>query len=548
MTKKLIAIAAILIISLSGLTACEQTTNFLSGGTAEKAKSTVRSDDIYIPVEKVRTLNPIVTKDEDAYYVDQLIYESLFSFDNNLGLTNVLADSYAYADDGTSVTICLKQGIVWQDGEKLTAEDVKFTIDAIAAAAASGSTLYGGNIANVKSVKLDSGDPYQITVYFSDLQGISLSNFTFPIIPAHQFKTAAAAKAPDPSFIPVGCGPYEVTDYNELSHIILKGNENYSGGTVPSNTLNFVIIPKKRDAVNMLDVNDITVTFSREIDRDTTYANKEVNVVNFPSNEVELIGYNFRNPLLRDARLRKAIAAAIDTDEIIGGAYYGNGIKNDNIYFPEFLGTDSKTIAYPYNIAEAKELLREGGYFDRNGDGLLENAANQTINVNILVNSEDPSRTAAAQIIKEGLDQLLIRTTVTAKDWAGYQADLAAGYFDIYIGGYQIRENYDLRFLLHTNYGNPAGYSNLVLDTLLDKMESGISPEEKQAAYAQIKDILDVDLPYYCLLYKTYGAIASPSFRGEINPSFRNLYQGADGWYAEVEVPPGPAETTAPGQ
>ncbi|HWQ79999.1 MAG TPA: ABC transporter substrate-binding protein [Anaerovoracaceae bacterium] len=541
MAKKLIAIAAILIISISGLTGCEQTTNFLSGGTTEKEKDTVRTDEIYIPIEKIRTLNPITTKDEDAYYVDKLIYESLFSFDNNLELTNVLADSYTYAADGASVTISLKKGIKWQDGEELTAEDVKFTIDAIAGAAVSNSTLYGVNISNVKSTKLDSGDPYRITIFFNNLQNISLSNFTFPIIPAHQFKNADAVKKPDPAFIPIGSGPYRVADYNELSHIILKGNENYHSGTVPANSLNFSIIPQKRDAVNMMDVNNITLTFSKDIDRDTIYANKEVNVVNFPSNEVELIGFNFKNPVLRDAKLRKAIAAAIDTEEIIESAYYRNGIQNDNIYFPDFLGNDSEKTNNLYDIEKAKGLLREAGYFDRNGDGLLENAANQTVNVNILVNSEDASRTAAAQIIKAGLDQLLIRTTITAKDWAGYQADMAAGYFDLYIGGYQIKENYDLRFLLHTNYANPIGYSNIALDTLLDRMESGITKTERQDVYTQIREILNADLPYYCLLYKTYGAIAAPSFRGKFDPTFLDLYQGAEEWYAMLEIPD-PAE------
>jgi len=542
MAKRLIAIAAILIISLSALTGCDQTKNFLGGGETEEKKNTVRSDEIYIPIEKIRTLNPIISKDEDAYYVDKLIYESLFSYDNNLELINVLADSYSYAPDGMSVTIRLKQGIAWQDGKDLTAADVKFTIDAIASAAASGATLYGDNIANIKSTKLDSNDPYQITIFFKEAQDISLNNFTFPIIPAHQFKNADAVKKADPAFIPVGCGPYRVAEYNDLSHIILAGNENYHGGPVPGNILKFVIIPQKRDAVNMMDVDKISLTFLKDIDRDTAYANKEVSVVNFPSNEVELIGFNFKNLALRDARLRKAIACAIDTTEIIESAYYRNGIRNDNIYFPNYLGVDSKKTSNPYDVEKAKDLLREAGYFDRNGDGLLENAANQTININILVNSDNPSRTAAAQIIKEDLDQLLIRTTITAKDWDGYQADLAAGSFDIYIGGYQIKENYDLRFLLHTDHANPIGYSNPALDALLDKMESGITPEERKEAYLKVCDILNADLPYYCLLYKTYGAIAAPSFRGELNPTFRDIYRGAWEWYTMLEISEAPEE------
>jgi peptide/nickel transport system substrate-binding protein len=241
MKKKSIAIAAIFIIALSGLTGCGETTNFLTGST-EQSVNTVRSDEVYIPIEKIRTLNPIVTKDEDAYYVDKLIYESMFGFDKNLALTNVLADNYSYAPDGTSLTVNLKHGIYWQDGEELTAEDVKFTIDTISAAVYTSGTLYASNISNVKYTKLDNKDPYQITIYFTSPQNVSLANLTFPIIPRHQFKNTDAARTAESDFIPIGTGPYKVADYNELSHVILTGNENYHGSEKPTNKLNFQII------------------------------------------------------------------------------------------------------------------------------------------------------------------------------------------------------------------------------------------------------------------------------------------------------------------
>jgi peptide/nickel transport system substrate-binding protein len=544
MTKKTIAIAVIFIIAVSGLTGCGQTPNFLTGST-EQSVDTVRSEEVYIPIEKIRTLNPLVTKDEDAYYVDKLIYEGMFGFDNNLALTNILADGYSFAADGLSLTVNLKQGILWQDGKELTAEDVKFTMDTIAAAVYSGGTIYASNISNVKYTKLNNKDPYQITIYFNDPKNISLANLTFPIIPRHQFKNVEAARTAAQDFIPIGTGPYKVTDYNELSHVIVMGNESYHGVNKPDNKLNFQIIPEKRDAINLMDVNNISVTFSKEIDRDTIYSNKNVNIVNFPSNEVELVGYNFRNTALKDAKVRKAIASAIDTEEIIESAYYKNGIRNENIYFPNFLGISAKNTGISYNIVKAKELLKEAGYVDRNGDGYLENALNERLSVNLLVNSEDQSRTAAAQIIKEGLEQLPIQTTVTSKDWNGYNSDLAAGNYDIYLGGYQIKENYDLRFLLHTSYGNQIGYANPALDALLDKMESGISQKERQETYKQIGDILANELPYYCLLYKTYGAIASPVLKGEIHPTFLNLYAGADQWYCMLEVRQELQETAA---
>lgn len=541
MKKGFIAIVVILIITTLSLTGCEETPNFL-GGKTEHEKNTVQSSEVYIPIEKIRTLNPIITKDEDAYYVNKLVYEGLFGFDKNLALTNHLADNYVYAEDGSSVTIRLKQGILWQDGQVLTAADVKFTIDALTSASYSNSTMYASSMSNIKYTKLDSQDPYSITIYFTNYNNISMTNFTFPIIPRHQFKSVEDAKQLRSNFIPIGTGPYTVTSYNELSHITLKGNQKYHGGDIPDNTLNFEIIPKKRDAINLMDVNNISLTFSKEIDRDTIYTNKDVNIVNFPSNEVELVGYNFRNIALKDKRVRRAIAGAIDTQEITESAYFKNGVQNDTIYYPDFLGISSGEAINGFDTKKAKELLTEAGYLDRNGDGLVENLNNEPITINILVNSEDPSRTAAAQIIKEGLDQLPIKSYITSKDWNGYNTDLASGNFDIYVGGYQIKENYDLRFLLHTNYGNLIGYSNTGLDILLDYMESGLSKKDREATYSRIKDILTDEVPYTCLLYKTYGAIASPTLEGELKPSFFNLYQGCEKWYSIFEEAAEPAE------
>lgn len=541
MTKKLIALTAIVSLLLSSLVGCGETPNFL-GGPANEEKQMIRSNEVFIPIEKVRTLNPIISKDEDAYYVNKLIYEGLFEYDKNLTLKPLLADSYSYSAGENAVTIQVKKGISWQDGQELNADDVKFTIDALLSASYSGSTLYASSVNNIKSTKLDGKDPYSITVYFNNATNVSMNNFTFPIVPKHQFKSVEDAKKLTSNFIPVGTGPYRVTEYNELSHIALEGYEGYHGGTVPSNLLNLQIIPDKRDVINLMDVNNVSLTYSKDLDRDTVYTNKNVNVINFPSNEVELIGFNFRHPIMKNTKLRKAIASAINTKDIIEGAYYKNGIENNTIYYPNYLGVSGEKTTNHYDITQAKKLLTEAGFVDRNADGLVEGPDNESITINILVNSEDQSRSAAAQMVRDNLAQLPIRVNLVSKEWDAYAADLASGNYDLYVGGYQIRDNYDLRFLLHTNYGNPIGYSNLALDTLLDRMESGISQKDRLATYTQINDIMVNDLPYFCLLYKTYGMITSPALKGDIEPMFFDLYRGCGEWYSLFEAPEEPEE------
>lgn len=531
MFKKLWTISLIIIIAAAGLTGCGNNNSFL-GGNAKEKKDMVQSNQIYIPIEKIRTLNPVITKDEDAYYINQLIYEGLFRFDQNLSLIPALADHYEYDNNGYSATIYLKQGVSWQDGQSFTAADVKFSIETYLNASYSNLTLYSTNVKNIKNVQLDKNDPYKVTVNFISNDNVSMDQFVFPIIPEHKFKSIEAVKTAAAGFIPIGTGPYKVTNYNELSHLVLSGNEKYHG-TVPTNTMNFQIMPDKKDAINLMSVNNISLTFSKKIDRNTVYQNKEVKVMPFTSNEVELIGFNFRNNAMKIKNVRKAIAYTVDTEEILEAGYFKNGVLNDNIYFPKYMGTSRSKSPYSADIDKAKALLTQAGYIDRDGDGLAENYNNEILTVNILVNSEDKSRAAAAQIIKSDLDRLPIQSNIISVDWNTYQSDLAAGNYDIFIGGFQIKENYDLRFLLHTNYANPIGYSNPRLDILLDKMESGITTEEKKETFNKIHSLINDELPYYCLLYKTYGAIVSPALQGEVKPNFYNIYNGCENWSCE---------------
>ena len=145
------------------------------------------------------------------------------------------------------------------------------------------ATLYAGNISQCKIYETEQ----QGSVSDYDLFHESAEHFPEQFyVPDHSEapvqKYGRSNGTADSEFIPIGTGPYQVTDYNELDHIILQANSNYRGGEQPKNTLHFQVIPDKRNAINLMDVNNISVTFSKEIDRDTIYSNKDVNVVNYP--------------------------------------------------------------------------------------------------------------------------------------------------------------------------------------------------------------------------------------------------------------------------
>lgn len=537
MNKKrfLAVLMAVLIFSMTG---CGKGAAILFGNNTEEEIQYKISDMVYLPMEKVRTLNPIISMDEDTYYISKLIYESLFVLDENLIPQKGLVSSYNYTDEGSALEVQIRNNVKWHNGKPLTGEDVKFTIDSIKAYAASHSTLYDSNVSNITSVKVNKNNNMQVTIKFANPENVALENLVFPILPKHQFKSIAAMKNKAEGFIPVGTGMYKVENYNDLTQLVLVGNQDYAG-EVPQNTLNFEVLSDKNDAINLIEVNKISMFVSENIDRNAIFNTDSTKSTDFISNEIELIGFNMNKPLLQDTGIRKAIAHSIDLNAILDAAYYKNGVLNDSIYFPNYYGVENEGILYEYDLDKALKLIHRCGYVNRDEDEYVEDSKDEEIIIEILVNNDNPCRLGAAQIIKKSLDKLPIHSYIISCSWEEYNMKMASRDYDIFIGGYQINEKYDLRNMLQSKYGNVVGYSNSQLDVLLDQMQSGISVDEKKTVYKDIKKIISNDLPYYCLVYKTYGAISSMSVEtadGKISPMFNNIYKDSPNLYCKYEV------------
>ncbi|MDR3242607.1 MAG: ABC transporter substrate-binding protein [Clostridiales Family XIII bacterium] len=526
---KIKKLAAIMIFTpMLLLSACADGVSGFFSAEPEAEKTTISSK-VYLPMEKIRTLNPIRLLDEDAYFIDKLIYDSLFVLDDSLAAENLLAANYVYAEDGLSAVIGLKQGVRWQDGESFTAEDVAFSVESYISAI--GAHLYSDQVANIKSVKTDKDNPYQITIFFKSADKAGVENLTFPILPRHVYKNFSDLRNRAEDFIPLGTGPYKVLEYNSYSHLTLVGNPEYHSGAAPENQLLFQILPQRSDALNMLAVNAISFAVSKEENRDLIYRNPRVTATSFLSNEAVWICFNSEKELTRNKKIRQAIARAVDTEDILEAAYYKSGVLSDTVYFPGFLGVGKSADPYGFSMDEAKRLFGEGGLRDTDSDGILETETGEDAVINISVNSGSPSRTLAGQMIKSSLERLGLVCNLTVPESGNYGNAVSERNYDIYIGESQFRETFDLRFMLHSGYENPARYSNEELDRLLDSFVGANTGEKRGEIFQEIREILIEEIPYYCLLYKTYGAVSSPALLGTVKPTFHNIYRECVDWY-----------------
>jgi peptide/nickel transport system substrate-binding protein len=150
MKKNLLII--LIIINIFALVSCSSNET----DTNEQIVGSVTTTEISIPILKYRTLNPLISKDEDVYFIDKLIYDSLIDLDKNLIPVPELASSWFYDTSRKILTLNLNKEVYWHDGVALTAEDVKFTIDSLISTQSTGISLYGKNVANIKSVTIQN--------------------------------------------------------------------------------------------------------------------------------------------------------------------------------------------------------------------------------------------------------------------------------------------------------------------------------------------------------------------------------------------------------
>ena len=588
---KLIITLTIAVCAALCFSACDETN---TENTESKEKVTYTEvAHLNFPINNIRTLNPATSVDEDTYFISRLIFDGLFELDNNMTPVPVLADRYKFRKKESSLTVSLIDA-KFHDGKSLRAKDVKFTIDAYKAA---GSSCRYKPLVDKISYCTVKGKK-KIKIYFKSSTDMALSMLTFPIMPAHRYDSIYQVAQSKGGFKPVGTGKYKYKKFANKKSLELSPNKDYHG-EVPENSLSFIVTKESSAAYQLVEASSLSALITTSPERGVKVGQKKQKVIDFPGNEVEFIGFNFDNDAMNKKAVRKAIAYAIDTDAIIEEDYVNSGISNDTVFYPGYMGTDRKKDQYAQDEDKAETRLRKAGYIDRNSDGVVESRTGVSLNLNILVCSDDKYRENAAETIKDQLEEVGISSFITSLPKKSYIDALKKGSFDIFVGGLKYDEVMDMRVLLKgekqeqkiplSNYNTMSGnnknnqqsnvkdedidyddedgettspqqnttpqttekkllskkmdnynyarYYNPEVNKNLNKMMSGATVDDTAEAFNKVRITITDELPYYCLLQKTFGAVQAPAMEGEMTPVFDNYYNGIGKLKCRYEEP-----------
>lgn len=524
MYKKGIGILLVIIMMFS-LAGCGKS---IPGIFSNDDKEYEESNVINFCITNIKTLNPVVSDDEDTYYISKLIYQSLFELDETLTPQPELVADYSVSDDGKTLILKLNGDAKFSDGKKVGADDVAFSIGCYKAAG--DDSIYYENVKGIESVSVKGDNKINI-VYNSDGIGM-IKNLTFPILPKHLYsETELLIK--DSSFIPKGSGSYRVKTYKNGEKLVLTANKK-TNGDVPSNRLVFNITNKAK-VLNLAEGNLVSLIVNRNPERQTEVGSKSLKTIEINSDELETVGFNCDKGLMNDKNLRKAVAYSIDIDDILSKAYYNSAVKTDSIFYPGYLNTGKKADSYKLDKKKTESLLDDADIKDTDKDGYLNKKDGGNIKLTIVISSNNSTRREAARMIQEDLKQIDIDSEIVSLSKSAYKARLKKGDYDIFVGGFKFADYYSLKDMIGGK-NDFTGYRNSELKSLVSRFDSCASIDEMVETLGDIKKILKDDLPYYPICYKTYAVICSNELTGEIEPMFNDIYRGCEDWYCKYEI------------
>ncbi len=415
----------------------------------------------------------------------RLIYDSLLE-KGEKGLIPWLAKEWTISPDGREYTFVLNSGVKWHDGELLTAEDVKFSFEYFTKhPPVSNSLLIDGK---PFIDKIEVIDECQVKITVNEPNATLLDRLGIVrIIPEHIWKDIEDPKKAIDLVKLVGCGPYTLTDYNqEQGTYRFQAFEDYWG-------------PKVRvDVIEFIPVSDQVLAFEKaEIDlldvpadlMDRYKNNEEYKILKSPAFWGYRLLFNMeKKPELSDVNTRKAIAHAIDVDELIEKVARGAAVPASPGYLPiDHIWHNPDVTKYEFDIEKAKELLN-----------------NKSLSLTLLI-SDDQKEARIAELLKINFAKAGINLEVRTVDMKTRDS--------------QVKEqNYELALIGHGGWGQDAdclrevygvtvardaspvsnvipGYSNPQINELCQKQLSELDEQKRKSMILDLQKLISDEIP-----------------------------------------------------
>jgi peptide/nickel transport system substrate-binding protein len=434
-------------------------------------------------------LDPRVGTDAQSERIGELIFDSLLRRDEHYRLQPHLAERWEVPDPLTYI-FHLRRGVKFHDGRPLTARDVKWTFD----------SLLDGTVRSAKAStfrfveQIETPDDWTVIFHLKEPYATlpwNLSGGAIGIVPAGS-KEEVKEK-------PIGSGPFRFVRLAQDREVVIERNDSYWGEKPKLRRVRFAVVPdtttrvlELRKGSADLAINALTADMVEDIRREGL-----LEVEQSPGSIYSYLALNLEDPILKDVRVRRALAYAIDRRPVLHYLWRDQARPADSLLPPEHWAYQAGG-AYEYDPERARKLLDEAGYSMKDG---------VRFHLTMKTSTEETTRLLAA-VLQQQLREVGIALDIRSYEFATFYSDVVRGAFQLYslrwIGGNQDPDIFEHVFhsaSVPPKRANRGHYRNPRVDELIDDARREVDPERRRALYAEVQHIVSEDLPYINLWY-----------------------------------------------
>ena len=469
----------------------------------------------------LKTLTPLVSTDAYASQVQYYVQESLVNRNpDTMEWEGLIAKSWQISPDGLTITFQLRDDVTFSDGVKLTSKDVVFSYnflmnEAIAAPAA--RSVYG----QITSVEA-KGD-YEVVFKFKEpyFQSFGLAG-GLSIMPAHFYEPYM--KKPQEfnqsKGLLLGSGPYRLADPKtwtpDQGSVELIRNERYWGDVQPSfNRMLWKVIQNESARLTTyrngeIDSYEAKPSEYAKLKTDSQILDKSQNFEYMPP----LVSYGYigwnqqkdgKPTQFADKRVRQAMTYLTDMQRIVKDIYLDHAEQAISPFNPRSKQHDPSLQPWTFNLEKAQALLKEAGFADKNGDGILEDQAGKPFEFKMIYFQGNKSRERTVLFLKDIYARAGIKLEPSPQEFPVMQEALKKRSFDAITMGWSSGIETDVYQMLHSSQIKDEGdnfisYHNPELDKLIDEARHTVDEAKRMPIWQQVERIIYEDQPYTFLI------------------------------------------------
>ena len=470
-------------------------------------------------------VNPVLASTDADRDLVALIYSGLMKPDGKGGLEKDLAESYSVSEDGLAYTFTLKENLSWHDGEKLTSEDITFTIQAVRVPAVKSPAR-----ANWEGVEIEIVDPRTIRFLLKKPYAPFLENAALGILPKHIWNTATPEQFSLSEFNrePVGAGPYRIDKIRRNSAGIitmyeLKSFKDYALGRPLIPKIEILFYNSASDIVSAFERGDIDAVSSVSAENEKRLRLGGATIKKLVLPRVFGVFFNQnKSEVLRDQAVRKSLNLATDRKtlvrEVLGG--YGVALKGP---IPRIiLDPEENADEVRFSLEEARAELEKAGW-KTNGEGLRQKKKSAKENLTLaltIATANTPELVKSALMLKSMWQELGAKVELKFFEIGDLNQNvIRPREYESLLFGQIIGRDPDPFPFWHSSQRNDPGlnialYANKTADGLIEEARAENDAEKRKDKYADFQKEVEKDLPAIFLYSPYYLYVADPDLKG----------------------------------